>query len=77
MGEEKKKPPVEEMTLGCAFSIFCFGAVFLVIVMLITGGFDDIDWDSDSDCNDRFIEQDYNGDGEEDAEDFRIQTEGC
>lgn len=35
------------------------------------------DINGDSGCNDSYIEQDYNGDGEQDAEDFRIQTEAC
>jgi len=44
---------------------------------LVSGVFSSDDYESDDDCNDSYIEEDYNGDGEEDAEDFRIQTEGC
>jgi hypothetical protein len=33
--------------------------------------------DGTTKCNDTYIEQDYNGDGQKNAEDFRIQTEAC
>jgi hypothetical protein len=32
---------------------------------------------NDSDCNYDYVEMDYNGDNEKDAEDYRIQTEAC
>ncbi|WP_152966725.1 hypothetical protein [Sporosarcina globispora] len=61
--------------IGCLFgALVVIGLVVWGLFSMISG-FGELD--SDDDCNDSFIEADYNGDGEKDAEDFRIQTEGC
>jgi hypothetical protein len=77
---EESKQPEQQMGWGCALFIFGFGLIVFIVIMLATGKFSDIK-DSfeqdDSDCNDSYIEEDYNFDGETDAEDFRIQTSGC
>lgn len=77
MGKQPEKNPVEDVSWGCAFSIFGFGVLALLLVLIFSGAFSSDDYDTDDDCNDDWIEMDYNGDGEKDAEDFRIQTEGC
>jgi hypothetical protein len=58
---------------GCLILI----GIIVVLVIIISSCVNMAGSDSDSDCNDSYIEQVYNGDREEDAEDFRIQTEGC
>ncbi|MBX9972550.1 hypothetical protein [Cytobacillus firmus] len=61
--------------IGCLFgALVVIGLVVWALFSMISG-FGELD--SEDDCNDSFIEEDYNGDGEKDAEDFRIQTEGC
>jgi hypothetical protein len=53
--------------------------LFIVIALIFTGcanlffGDDEIDYEDDTPTH---IDADYNGDGEKDAEDYRIQTEG-
>lgn len=89
MTEQKKtqneQPPnqqpynysADDMSWGCVLWFAGVPIGILLIIMLVSGVFSSDDYESDDDCNDSYIEEDYNGDGEEDAEDFRIQTEGC
>lgn len=67
---------------GSGFDMGCGIAALIIIVAIIgTIGYFVIsavmDATNEDDCNDSYIEQDYNGDGEKDAEDFRIQIEAC
>ena len=63
-----------KLGLGCFLLIFI---VIGLIIWLISSTISDSDYDSDDDCNRSYIEYDYNGDGEKDAEDYRIQTNAC
>jgi hypothetical protein len=69
--------PIDDVSWGCALWFFGISVGLLLLVVTITEVLSDDDYDSGDDCNDSYIEEDYNGDGEEDAEDFRIQIEGC
>lgn len=75
-GSYVTQPKVE----GVGFAIGCVTVVVIVVGLIlwaVISGIIDNRNEIDSDCNDKYIEQDYNGDGEKDAEDFRIQTEAC
>lgn len=66
------------ITTGCLIIIGIIAVIGVLGWFLVTGIMDAIsDSDYEDDCNDSYIEMDYNGDGEKDAEDYRIQTEGC
>lgn len=56
---------------------FILIGIIVLLAIVISTCVNMVGSDSDTDCNDTYIEKDYNGDGEKDAEDFRIQTEGC
>ena len=70
------KAPGSGADMGCGIA-----ALIIIVAIIGTIGYFVIsailNATEDDDCNDSYIEQDYNGDGEEDAEDFRIQTEAC
>lgn len=68
---------VEEMNKTVGQGCLIIIGIIVVVAIIISSCTNMMDFDTDGDCNDSYIEQDYNGDGEEDAEDFRIQTEGC
>lgn len=68
---------VEAMNKSAGQGCLILIGIIVVISIVISACMNMVDIDSDSDCNDSYIEQDYNGDGEKDAEDFRIQTEAC
>lgn len=69
-------PSASNATLiGCLFGILVVIGVVVWALFAVISDFGDSDLEDD--CNDSFIKEDYNGDGEKDAEDFRIQTEGC
>lgn len=64
-----------ELKYGC-FAFIAF--VALVFGAIIYFGFiRNDDTSTDSDCNTTYIEQDWNQDGQKNAEDFRIQTAAC
>lgn len=73
------KPKEEPMSWGCVGLLFVFAFLVWGLVSCASGEnlFDRFRMMDEEDCNDIWIEQDYNGDGEKDAEDFRIQTDAC